>query len=239
MYSMNMGSEPDGAGSGEGEPAPAGDEPAAGAKGKRALTRADIMRALQNPQQRAAVVQMAERARITGIREMCMAHGLDAEQEKNLIESGATLTSAKAQVYDMLQQRRGSGPGFHASSGETEQQTRAAIQDALFMRAGIQLEKTRPGAEELRGYSLREMCREMVFRSGGSLQGDIRSIVGRALTTTDMPILLIETSRRNLMDAYEAAPETWKEWTQTGTAVDFKESKAVGFEGEVEMKKVS
>lgn len=228
----------DGAGSGEGEPDV--DEPAAGAKGKRAMTRADVMRALANPAMRDPLVQMAERGRITGIREMCAAHGLDAEQEKKLIESGATLTSAKAQVYDMLQQRRGSGPGFHVSTGATEQQkTRAAIQDALLMRAGITIEKPAPGAEELRGFSLREMAREMVLRSGGDMRGDIRAIVGRALTTTDLPVLLIETSRRTLMDAYEAAPETWKDWCATGTAVDFKESKAVGFEGDVEMKKVS
>ena len=228
----------DGAGSGEGEPD--GDEPAAGAKGKRAMTRADVMRALANPAMRDPLVQMAERGRITGIREMCAAHGLDAEQEKKLIESGVSLTSAKAQVYDMLQQRRGSGPGFHVSTGATEQQkTRAAIQDALLMRAGIQLEKPAPGADELRCYSLREMAREMVLRSGGSLQGDIRTIVGRALTTTDLPVLLVETSRRSLMEAYEAAPETWQDWCATGTAVDFKESKAVGFEGDVEMKKVS
>lgn len=229
----------DGAGSGEGEPAPEGEEPAAGAKGKRSMTRADVMRALANPATRDPMVQMAERSRITGIREMCTAHGLDAEQENKLIESGVSLTSAKAQVYDMLQQRRGSGPGFHASTGLTEQQkTRAAIQDALFMRAGISVEKPAAGAEELRGLGLREMCREMVFRSGGDMRGDIRAIVGRALTTTDLPALLIETSRRTLMDAYEAAPETWKDWCATGTAVDFKESKAVGFEGDVEMKKI-
>lgn len=226
-------------GSGEGEPAPEGEEPAAGAKGKRSMTRADVMRALQNPQTRTAMVQMAERGRIAGIREMCTAHGLDAEQEKNLIESGVSLTSAKAQVYDMLQQRRGSGPGFHASTGLTEQQkTRAAIQDALFMRAGISVEKPAAGAEELRGLGLREMCREMVFRSGGSVHGDIRAIVGRALTTTDMPMLLIETSRRTLKNAYETAPETWKDFAETGTAVDFKDSKAVGFEGDVEMKRI-
>lgn len=230
----------DGAESGEGEPAPGGEEPAAGAKGKRSMTRADVMRALANHATRDPMVQMAERSRITGIREMCTAHGLDAEQENKLIESGVSLTSAKAQVYDMLQQRRGSGPGFHASTGLTEQQkTRAAIQDALLMRAGITIEKPAPGAEELRGFSLREMAREMVLRSGGDMRGDIRAIVGRALTTTDLPVLLIETSRRTLMDAYEAAPETWKDWCATGTAVDFKESKAVGFEGDVEMKKVS
>lgn len=215
------------------------EEPTEAAKGKRSMTRAGILRALQNPQTRTAMVAMAERSRITGIREMCTAHGLNAEQENKLIETGATLTSAKAQVYDMLQQRKGSGPGFHASTGATElEKTRAAIQDALFMRAGIAVEKPAPGAEELRGLGLRDMAREMVLRSGGSLRGDIRAIVGRAITTTDLPALLIETSRRTLMDAYEAAPETWKDFAETGTAVDFKESKAVGFEGDVEMKKI-
>lgn len=86
--------------------------------------------------------------------------------------------------------------------------------------------------------TLREIAREMVIRSGQRAGGDIRTIVGRALTTTDMPQLLVETSRRTLMEAYEQAPETWRDWCETGTATDFKAGKALGLEGDVELKKI-
>lgn len=231
----------EGAGEGEGRSDPEADpdDKEGQRKAARAGVRDLVRRAAGDPVARAALAARAERGRITGIQAMCRAHGLDATQEKQLIDSGVTLTSAKAQVYDMLHTRSSSGPGFAVSTGQTEKdKARAAIQDALYLRAGHKVEKPAPGAEELRGFSLREMAREMVVRSGGDTRGDIRAIVGRALTTTDLPILLVETSRRTLMDAYEAAPETWREFAATGTATDFKDSKAVGFEGDVEMQKV-
>lgn len=220
---------------------PEGEEPEEGQrKAARSRVRALVSRAAGDPVARAALAAKVERGRITGIQAMCRAHGLDGTQEKQLIDSGVTLTSAKAQVYDMLHTRSNSGPGFSVSVGATEKgKARAAIQDALCLRAGLKVEKPAPGAEELRGFSLREMAREMVVRSGGDTRGDIRAIVGRALTTTDLPALLVETSRRTLMEAYDAAPETWREFASTGIATDFKDSKAVGFEGDVELKKIS
>lgn len=207
--------------------------------GVRADVRSLVRRAAGDPVARAALAARVERGRIIGIQAMCRAHGLDGTQEKQLIDSGVGLTSAKAQVYDMLNTRSKSGPGFAVSQGHTEKdKARAAIQDALCLRAGLKVEKPAPGAEELRGFSLREMAREMVVRSGGDTRGDIRTIVGRALTTTDLPALLVETSRRTLMEAYEAAPETWRDFAATGIATDFKDSKAVGFEGDVELKKI-
>lgn len=208
-------------------------------KAARSGVRALVRRAAGDPVARAALSARVERGRIVGIQAMCRAHGLDATQENKLIDSGVTLTSAKAQVYDMLHARNSSGPGFAVSMGATEKdKARAAIQDALYMRAGLTVDKPAAGAEELRGLSLREMAREMVMRSGGDTRGDIRAIVGRALTTTDLPALLVETSRRTLMDAYEAAPETWREFAATGIATDFKDSKAVGFEGDVNLKEI-
>ena len=208
-------------------------------KSARARARALVARALGGSAGRSQLAAAGERARISGIREICRAHGLDQAQEDNFINAGVELTSVKAQVYDMLQQRRSQGPGFAVSLGATElEKTRAAIQDALCLRAGLNVEKPAPGADTLRACSLREMAREMVARSGGDARGDIRQIVGRALTTTDLPQLLVETSRRQLMEAYEAAPETWNAWAATGTATDFKKSTAVGFEGDVELKKI-
>lgn len=178
----------------------------------------------------------AERARITAIRNLAQAHNLAPEAEEKLINSGAGLAAVKAQVLDMIQQRDAgnTGPGFHVAVGTGEKEKfRAAAQDALSLRCGHKIDKPVAGADELRGYSLREMARELLGRSGQRPSGDIRNIVGRALATTDLPMLLVETSRRTLMEAFEAAPETWRDWAGTGIATDFKKSTAVGLEGDV------
>lgn len=141
-----------------------------------------------------------------------------------------SLGRARKQVEDIVAQRQNFGPGYQVVSvGRTEKESfRAAVQDSLLLRCGTKLEKPAPGADELQGMTLREIAREMVIRSGQRAGGDIRTIVGRALTTTDMPQLLVETSRRTLMEAYEQAPETWRDWCETGTATDFKAGKALG-----------
>ena len=151
-----------------------------------------------------------------------------------------SLGRARKQVEDIVAQRQNFGPGYQVVSvGRTEKESfRAAAQDSLLLRCGTKLEKPAPGADELQGMTLREIAREMVIRSGQRAGGDIRTIVGRALTTTDMPQLLVETSRRTLMEAYEQAPETWRDWCETGTATDFKAGKALGLEGDVELKKI-
>ncbi|MCL1915680.1 MAG: hypothetical protein FWG17_03085 [Desulfovibrionaceae bacterium] len=199
---------------------------------------------------------LAERARIAGIRNLAQAHNLAPEIEEKLIGSGVGLTAAKAQVLDMTQQRNAAnaGPGFHVSQGETEREKfRGALQDTLLLRCGLpilkhapdsrefraeapgkrELREAVPGAQELLAMPMSMLAREALLRSGQRVPDDIRGIVGRALTTTDLPVLLVETSRRALMEAFEMAPETWPDWAGTGIATDFKKSTAVGLEGEV------
>lgn len=176
----------------------------------------------------------AERSRVLAIQNMARAHGVPEETASQLIESGASLTAAKARVFDMRNATPTTGPGFRVTMGNTEQEKfRAAAQDALSLRCGVRVERPAEGATELQSYSLREMAREMLVRSGQRPEGHIVQIVGRALATTDLPHLLVETSRRTLMEAFEAAEETWRTWAGTGIATDFKKSTAVGLEGDV------
>jgi len=176
----------------------------------------------------------AERSRVLAIQNMARAHNIPEEVAVQLIESGVSLTAAKAKVFDMRSQTQTTGPGFRVSMGNTEQEKfRTAAQDALSLRCGIRIEAPAEGATELQSYSLREIAREMLVRSGQRPDGHIVQIVGRALATTDLPHLLVETSRRTLMEAFEVAEETWRTWAGTGTATDFKKSTALGLEGEV------
>jgi hypothetical protein len=154
----------------------------------------------------------------------------------------------------MRNQTQTTGPGFRVSTGETEQEKfRAALGDTLMLRCHLPLWKNEPGSAAFRTENpgqraLREpapgsadlmalplsmLARECLLRSGQSVPQDMRQIVTRAMTTTDLPMLLVETSRRSLMEAFEAAQETWRDWAGTGIAVDFKKSTAIGMEGEV------
>lgn len=200
-------------------------------KGKRS---APVLRGRAlTPEQIATV----ERARITAIRNLARKHNLPQETEDKFINDGLSLRDAKAKVLDMTEQRRGVGPGFTVAMGATEmEKVRAATRDTLLMRCGIAVEKPAPGADVFQSLPLSMLARELLMRSNQPVSGDIRSIVGRALTTTDLPMLLVETTRRVLMEAYEKAEETWRDWAQIGIAVDFKPSKAVGMEGDVRLK---
>ena len=199
----------------------------------RSAVLARLMASL-TPGQRQRFGQQLERQRIRGIRELARSFQLSPDQEDKLVSSGMSLGRARKQVEDIVAQRQNFGPGYQVVSvGRTEKESfRAAVQDSLLLRCGTKLEKPAPGADELQGLTLREIAREMVIRSGQRAGGDIRTIVGRALTTTDMPQLLVETSRRTLMEAYEQAPETWRDWCETGTG------KALGLEGDVALKKI-
>lgn len=221
-------------------------EDAADAAARKRRKRALLVRALlagRGARADRPLDALAERARITGIRTLARAHALPQTWEEDMISTGMPLERAQAEVSALLETRRGQGPGYHVSQGLDEgQRFRAAALDSLLMRCGCGRYGADPGAtdarpasgaDELRAYSLRELAREMLARSGGDARGDIMQVVGRALTTTDLPHLLIETSRRVLMDAFEVAPETWREWAATGSATDFKKTAAIGIEGDV------
>ena len=198
-----------------------------------------------------------ERARISALQNLAQRHNLSPEMESEFINNGVSLTAAKAKVYDMTtnsQQER----GFTVSMGNTEsQKVNGAMQDTLLIRCGLplyqgdttkndfwltphakrSLREPSPGAEEFMALPLAMLCREALLRSGQRVPGDIREIVGRALTATDLPKLLVDTQSRVLMDAFEKAEETWPLWCQTGTATDFKKSEAVGLEADLKPKR--
>jgi hypothetical protein len=74
-----------------------------------------------------------------------------------------------------------------------------------------------------------ELCREFLRRSGQRVPDDKLGLVARAIATTDLPGLLLETSRRYLLDGWQYAEATWPLWTDEGSTNDFKESTLLDF----------
>lgn len=99
---------------------------------------------------------------------------------------------------------------------------RAAAVDSLILRGGQWLERPAPGARELQGYSLPELARECLRKSGQQISGDIFEIVTRAIETPDLPAILSATANKFLFIGYDMAEETWQTWCGTGSIPDFK-----------------
>ena len=146
----------------------------------------------------------------------------------------ATLEEATLQMVDLMAVQNPPLGGGRIESGKTEMEKfTGAATDALSMRCNLRLEKPAPGALELRGYSLREMAREHLERSGISTRGmDNKTLAGLALgvirmsgmhTTSDFANILANVAEKILQKAYEEAPSTWQAWCAVGNGNDFKQ----------------
>lgn len=173
----------------------------------------------------------AEQSRILEIR--AMADLFDYDQDKalaELIKSNKPLDEARKIIMDHVVSSKSkatkSGPGFHADTTlivDERDKFRAAAQDALFMRGGIAIEKPAAGAMDLRGYTLVEMARTCLRLANLPINGMPLEMVGRALTSSDFPILLAATANKFLFAGFEAAQETYLVWVDdSGIVNDFK-----------------
>ncbi len=161
----------------------------------------------------------AERTRAAEIMALGQRHDcMDLATEA--LRSGQDLAGFQAAVLEHVsKQDDTSNPGFRAEMGETDKEKfRSAVQDSLMFRSGIGGEQN-----DLASYSLRELARECLTRSGSRASGgNVMQMVGRAMTASDFPIILANTANRSLAEGYEAADETWAEWCATGSVSDFK-----------------
>ncbi|WP_273523933.1 prohead protease/major capsid protein fusion protein [Mailhella massiliensis] len=175
-----------------------------------------------------------ERARIMEISAMCRAHNMPANMEEEMIRNGYSLDKARAAVLARLE-GRSSAAFARVDVGRTEQEkVREAVSHGLLLRCGVAESRINggrpaPGAREFSGMSMREVCREMLVRSGRPTSGNVVEMVGRALSTTDLPNLLTDTANRVLMDGWESADKQWQVWCGQDSVSDFKELTLLDF----------
>lgn len=168
-----------------------------------------------------------ERTRTAEISALCEAHDC-RNLLTEMLGTDTTVAEAQRKVLDHLKTRAGSStPSFrHMEMGAAEvDKVRAAGVDALCMRSGIVVAKPAEGARDLMGHSLRELARECLVRAGLSAPGNQLEMVGRALTSSDLPNILGNVANRSLMLGFESQPETYEQWVDTtGSLTDFKSS---------------
>lgn len=181
------------------------------------LTEADVER-------KAKEMARAEIERQGEIRSMCDHYGY-GDMARELIDGNKTLDEARAAVMDKHMKDapepavRGTVVGI-----DERDKFRAAGQDALILRAGLKApEQLAAGADDLRGYGLVELARESLRMAGQPIGGDPMQMVGRALTSSDFPILLGDTANLAMLEGFETAEENWETFADgSGSVSDFK-----------------
>jgi len=117
-------------------------------------------------------------------------------------------------------------------------QFRLTAEDALCLRAGIDLGRPAPGADELAGYSLSELARMALGKAGMSTQGHPLEMVGRALTSSDFPSILANVANKALFEGFSTAEETWDIWCGVGSLPNFLPATLAGISGASDLEEV-
>ncbi len=173
----------------------------------------------------------AEQERMFEIRAMCGQANLLEEADK-LIKENKSVDQARAVIFDRLvataPTKGGAGYRGPIEMGRDERDKfMSAATDALLIRSGARIEKPADGSRDIVGYSLREMARESLRIAGKQSGGDVMEMLGRALTTSDLPYILSNVANKSLFEGFETAPESWLTWCETGSVSDFKTNTSV------------
>jgi hypothetical protein len=163
----------------------------------------------------------AERERVAEIQEMGRSFDIDLGE---FIRSGAELDTVRAEVMKKLKETRQaiSVPG--RVTEDEKEKFRSAARDALLIRGGLPVEEPAAGSMDLRGYRLERMAEECLTRMGERVGGNPMEMIGRALTTSDLPVILGSVANVSLMEGWGVQEESYLKWMDdSGVVTDFKE----------------
>jgi hypothetical protein len=180
-----------------------------------------------------------ERQRSKQIREAVRSAKLPAEFADELIDGGHSIDKARELIIakfaeaDPAKGQRSANPSVTTGADEADKR-RMGMETALIHRSApdkVKAEEIK--GNEYRGMSLIRMAEASIVANGGSVKGLSNAEIARyALglgirggmhSTSDFPIILGNTVNRRLQAEYALAPQTFKDWTQRGTAQDFRE----------------
>ena len=196
--------------------------PAAGEEGVRAIADAAVR---------------AERERTAGILSAVRAAKLGDEFAQGLIDQGVSVDKAREMIIQEWAKNSPVAPqGANRSAGpevgaDGADKRRAAMTDALMLRAGHAIEKPADGAADFRGMSLLRMAEESLIANGVSARGmSSRELAQAAMgltrgyhSSSDFPIILGNAVNRVLRQAYALQPRTFLPFTRRTSASDFRE----------------
>ena len=181
-----------------------------------------------NEAARQAVI--AERQRVSDITALCRQAGMDPAE---YISNGSDINAVRQAAVDHLI-AHGAPVGGRMTGSESDDFRQAAA-DAMLMRTGVEVQNPARGAEEMRGFSLRDMAIECLARDGVGTttsllrmsKDDLFNTVCRQFfnPTAAFPAILDNAIRKNIVQLYQTVPTTFQLWTTKGSVSDFKPTK--------------
>ena len=170
-----------------------------------------------------------EQTRRTEIREAFSGFAVDTEardlMDTCLDDPAITPAEANTRLLKLLGSE--GAPSARVEGGVDERdKLRSAASEALDLRAGfIKHDEVKHGGSELRGYTMSELARFMLERSGVKASGLSRmEMVGRAIThsTSDFAYILGNVANKSLLKGYLEVPELFERIARVGNLSDFK-----------------
>ncbi|MFD2855402.1 prohead protease/major capsid protein fusion protein [Seohaeicola zhoushanensis] len=199
-------------------------------------------------------VRSEERARITEINRLCARHGLDDAFRDDLVARGVSLELARKDVLDKLEAADPMNersfeprPAEARGNGQTEEQYRDALVNALMHRHNPGVIELTTDGREFRGMTLLEIARDALGRRGVNTRGMSKMELSAAAfqmrsagyhSTSDFPEILANVANKTLRDAYASTQRTFMAWARRSTIVDFKPVNRVQLGGAPDLSKV-
>jgi len=174
---------------------------------------------------------VAEQTRRRDIRALVRTAGLDAQVADDLIDAGADMTRAKAEIFDAMQDRRRAAPIIrsHAPANDDPATIIRRQSDALAFRMGGGGEP----AADVRPFlnlSLRDMAVDSLTRAGVSTRGmSADEVFTRAgeHTTSDFALTVSNAMNKVALDTYKAAESPLKTLCRQRTLPNFKDATSI------------
>ena len=183
-----------------------------------------------DPTEAARQAVIAERQRVSDITALCRQAGMDPAE---YINNGSNMDTVRQAAVDYLL-KHGAPVSSRMGSDEGDSFRQAAV-DAMLLRAGVDVQNPARGAEEMRGYSLRDMVIECMARDG---MGTTTSLLRMSKDdlwneacrqffnpTAAFPAILDNAIKKNIVQKYQEIPTTFQLWTAKGSVPDFKPTK--------------
>ncbi len=174
--------------------------------------------------------EAAEATRRSDIRTLVRSAGLGAEVADQLIDAGADMTRAKAEVFDHMQTRRSTTPIIrsHTPANDDPAIIRDRMADALHVRmAGGE---PKPEVRQYMSMSLMDVAKDSCARAGISTRGmsndEVLTRAGEH-TTSDFALVVSNAANKTAMASYQAAQSPLKQLGRQRSLSNFKTSTAI------------
>lgn len=171
-----------------------------------------------------------EKQRRTEIRSLVRTAGLGPEVADDLIDAGADMTRAKAEIFDAAQSKASTTPIIrtHAPANDDPSVIQRRATDALVyrMQGGDLAKDARPFVN----MSLLDMARDSLTRAGVSVRSmSADETFQRAAEHggSDFPLLISNAANKSAMASYTAAQSPLKTLCRQRTLSNFKETSSI------------